>query len=59
MPLLLAGWYLKWFRLNLTAFLGFLVFLSCIYALIYLFNYLAIRKDIQKINIILPNFYHQ
>lgn len=50
LPLLLAGCYLKWFSLNLLAFIGFLLPISGIYGVVYLFNYLAIKKDIREIN---------
>ena len=50
LPLLLAGWYLRWFSLNLPAFIGFLLLVSGIYGVVYLFNYLAIKKDIREIN---------
>ncbi|MEX2804723.1 DUF3021 domain-containing protein [Streptococcus sp. H31] len=49
-PLLTAAWYLRWFSASWPALLALLLSVSFTYLLIYIFNYLLIRKDILAIN---------
>ncbi|AND80174.1 DUF3021 domain-containing protein [Streptococcus pantholopis] len=49
-PLLTAAWYLRWFSASWLAFLALLLSVSFTYLLVYIFNYLLIRKDILAIN---------
>lgn len=49
-PLLVAGWYLRWFQFSVTSLLGMLVFISFLYVAIYVFNYVMIKRDIGAIN---------
>ena len=53
LPLLLAGYYLKWF-VGLKSLM--LVFSSFLYAVIALVSYLSVRNDIKKINSKLSNY---
>ena len=55
LPLLLAGYYLKWF-VGLKTLMLMLVFSSFLYALIALVSYLSVRNDIKKINSKLSNY---
>lgn len=50
LPLLLSAWYLRWFQASFQSFLGMLVLISLIYGVIYLVNYLTIKRDILSIN---------
>lgn len=50
LPLLAAGWYLRWFRLSVPSLLGMLGLISFIYVAIYAFNYVMIKRDISAIN---------
>lgn len=54
-PLLLAGYYLKWF-VGLKTLILMVVFSSFLYALIALVSYLSVRNDIKKINSKLSNY---
>ena len=54
-PLLLAGYYLKWF-VGLKTLILMVVFSSFLYALIALVSYLSVRNDIKKINRKLSNY---
>ena len=55
LPLLLAGYYLKWF-VGLKTLMLMLVFSSFLYAVIALVSYLSVRNDIKKINSKLSNY---
>lgn len=55
LPLLLAGYYLKWF-VGLKTLIMMLVFSSFLYAVIALVSYLSVRNDIKKINSKLSNY---
>ena len=55
LPLLLAGYYLKWF-VGLKTLILMLVFSSFLYAVIALVSYLSVRNDIKKINSKLSNY---
>ena len=48
LPLILAGYYLKWFN-NFTAFLSMMLLASMIYVVIGVVKYLSIRKSIKRI----------
>ena len=48
LPLILAGYYLKWFN-NFTAFLSMILLASMIYVVIGVVKYLSIRKSIKRI----------
>ena len=48
LPLVLAGYYLKWFN-NFTAFLSMMLLASAIYVVIGVVKYLSIRKSIKRI----------
>ncbi len=48
LPLVLAGYYLKWFN-NFTAFLSMMLLASMIYVVIGVVKYLSIRKSIKRI----------
>lgn len=54
-PLLLAGYYLKWF-VGLKTLILMVVFSSFLYAVIALVSYLSVRNDIKKINSKLSNY---
>ena len=54
-PLLLAGYYLKWF-VGLKTLILMVVFSSFLYSLIALVSYLSVRNDIKKINRKLSNY---
>ena len=54
-PLLLAGYYLKWF-VGLKTLILMVVFSSFLYSLIALVSYLSVRNDIKKINSKLSNY---
>lgn len=53
-PLLLAGYYLRWFN-SVSTLLAMLVFSSLVYVVIWAISYLSIKNDIQKINSKLNN----
>ena len=55
LPLLLAGYYLKWF-VGLKTLMLMLVFSSFLYAVIASVSYLSVRNDIKKINSKLSNY---
>ncbi|MGT2929195.1 DUF3021 domain-containing protein [Streptococcus dentasini] len=50
LPLLAAGWYLHWFSLTWLSFAGMFLSISLVYTLIFLINYLSVRRDIGRIN---------
>lgn len=54
LPLVLAGYYLKWFS-SLTTLILMLITATVVYILIGIVRYLSIKKSIRKINIKLKN----
>ena len=55
LPLLLAGYYLKWFA-GLKTLILMIVFSSFLYGVIALVSYLSVKNDIKKINGKLANY---
>lgn len=55
LPLVLAGYYLKWFS-SFTAFLSMILLASIIYLVIGVVKYFSIRKSIREINEKLLNY---
>ena len=55
LPLLLAGYYLKWFA-ELKTLILMIVFSSFLYGVIALMSYLSVKNDIKKINGKLANY---
>ncbi|QWQ39074.1 DUF3021 domain-containing protein [Gemella sp. zg-570] len=50
LPLLLGGYYLHWFELDLKKLLRFLIFVSLIYFILFLIFYFSTKKKIDEIN---------
>ncbi|MGT2907499.1 DUF3021 domain-containing protein [Streptococcus dentiloxodontae] len=49
-PLLAAAWYLHWVSMTWFSFLAMLIVISMVYVLVFIVNYLSVRKDIIQIN---------